>query len=209
MPKSWLPVDGAMTGLPDGQLLLARAGDEHAYRLSVVQHRCRTDQLDHIPGQTILLPDHETSDEPRRADGSLLPPFDERELLTALPFVQGATVTGLFALDNGPFRQRVFEYTYEHGQLMRLRLVPEPSGPGVAIERGDYDITWRVPWDAWLRWRAGAINGEQLMSDAQVDANWEVIALMQGLFEHDDFVAARRQLEQPDPALVLLRLVEW
>ena len=47
------------------------------------------------------------------------------------------------------------------------------------------------------------------MSDAQVRGDWAMIALAQGLFEHDRFTEARRRLPVPDPGLVLLRLVEF
>jgi len=210
MDESRLPERGVLSSLPDSELLIAGHGDSVAYRLTIDNHVVGYERLDEMPGETVVLPEPDTGAAPVRADGSFLPPFDEFDALASAHYVQGATAQMLFALDNGPFRSRALEYTFEHAQLRRLRLLPDPAGPGVAIEpEPHHALTWRAPWTGWCAWRSGQISGEQLMSSAQVRGSWPMIALAQGLFEHDRFLAARALLPKPEPGLALLRLVDW
>ena len=204
----WLPNSGALSPLDDGELSVMREGDELAYRLTVAGHIV-TVAAEPAPGpRTILLPVPSSGRHPHRADGELLPPFDEAAHLSQLPAVAGADLSGLLRLHGSPFAGRGFAYQFAGGRLHELRLVQAP--PRIdAASCPDYDIVWETDWDRWRMWRAGHFSGEQFLEGAKLIAQWPYMALVQGLFEWDSFVEFRRALAAPAPDLALLRLLDW
>ena len=205
----WLPRSGKISSLGDGEIVVQREREGTAYRIAVKGHRTSVEPVANPGPDTIVLPE-DRSEPPRRTDGTPLPPFDEQPLLAALPAVPMASVVVVFSFNEGPFGRRAVEYAFVDGRLETMRLVddiytdlqPELTPPAGA------DFVLRVDWAHWRRWRAGEIDGEQMLEGAAIQASWPYIALAQGLFEGHEFVEARRALPQVGDEISLLRLVD-
>ena len=70
------------------------------------------------------------------------------------------------------------------GVIRDVRMVP-----------GAHDCQIRMTPDQWRRFREGSIDGEQMLFGATVDATWEQLLLLQGLYQGDAF---RRHLRACD-----------
>ena len=211
MGEEWLPRAGTITPLDDGELVVRRAQDDQAFRITVAAHRCAVAPVEALPDNAILLPAEGAAEPPVFANGDPIPPFDEAPILAGLPFVARATASGHMALANSPFGERSIFYEFRDGQLRDMQLVPAIAGsaaPGRAAPDG-LDMIWSADWDRWRLWRAGTLSGEQFLEGATVQGLWPYLALVQGIFEHDTFVDERRLLPAPSDALALLRLVQW
>ncbi|MEI2702753.1 MAG: hypothetical protein V9E83_10165 [Baekduia sp.] len=204
----WLPDTGVITALDDGELVVRREQDADGYRLTVAGHRASVEPVPEPGPDTIVLPT-DPGEPPHRADGTPLAPFDEAPLLAALPAVPMASVVVVFSLDQSPYGARAIEYDFTDGQLVAMRLVDDVyTGlqPSLTAPPGA-DLVLRSTWAHWRRWRAGEIDGEQLLEGSAIQASWPYIALAQGLFEADAFIEARRALPAAGNELSLLRLV--
>lgn len=212
MPESWLPEQGAEAPIEAGRLVVARAGEDRAFVLTASGGRVTVEPLDGtVPGDAIRLPAPGDDTPPAYEDGRPLPPFDEAPIFAGLDHVVGATVLGVLNLKGNPFGERAFYYEFVDGRLAGLRLTSDlpPVGQLGRTPPDGMQITWTATWDRWLEWRAGALTGEQFLEGAQIAGTWPYIALVQGLFEHDAFVAGRRALPPVSPDLALLPLVQW
>jgi hypothetical protein len=205
----WLPQQGAITGLPDGEMVLRREHDRAAWRVSVRGHRVSVEEVADPPPETVVLPAGDRF--PERTDGKPLPPFDEAPLLTRLPAVPMASVVAVFSLENFPFGERALRCRFVDGRLTAMDLVEDRYAdlePGLVPPDGA-DFAMRTSWEKWCGWRAGDLSGEQFIEGAALQASWPYIALMQGLMEADEFAEARRALPAPSDDLRVLRLVKW
>lgn len=211
MPDSWLPENGSITGFDDGEIVVAREGQGHAFAVSVSDHVVAVTELDGVPDDAIVLPESGEG-VVRYADGRGVPPFDEIDLLANGPWVRGGDMAALLVLDSSPFGDgRVLRYEFVDAQLRELRLIRFDAGDaGEFVELdGDLRFTWRSRWSDWCDWRAGITSGEEWLAKCKLRGTWGYITLSQGLFEADHFVAARPSLAAPAPELMLLRLLDW
>lgn len=208
----WLPTPGAEAPIADGTLIVRRSDDPRAYVLTASEGRCEAALHDGpLPDDAVLVPGPGDVSLPTYADGSALPPLDEQPVFAALPWVPEAMVCGVLTLTDGPFGERGFFYRFVEGRLQEMRLIDDPPPPGVpGVSPGaGMQLTWHAPWDRWCLWRTGELSGEQFLEGATIGGTWPYIALVQGLFEHDDFRSGRSTLPAVPPALALLRLVRW
>jgi len=212
MPESWLPQQGAAAPIEAGTLVVARTGDARAFVLTAAGGKITVAEHEGpLPANAVHVPAPGGDGLPRYEDGSPLPPFDEAPLFEALDRVVGATMEGELDLSGNPYGARAFRYSFVDGRLAELRFaerVPRPAALGRTPPDG-LQLTWSASWERWLLWRAGQLSGEQFLEGAQIAGTWPYIALAQGLFEHDAFVAGRRTLPAVAPELALLQLIDF
>lgn len=87
--------------------------------------------------------------------------------------IPGATITVSFVFDT----DHTVTYHWVDGIVASISTEP--------VDGADCEL--RIESDRWRAFRSGLIHGEDLLFGAHIDATWEQLLLLQGLYEGEAF----------------------